>query len=173
MSFLTCQGISRYFRTFFWHVDSVIWLGYKSAKNIAEIIPPFKHDSLLEEEFPSHISSKELLSTRLTTEKLWACKSSSRHWTARPSYWIWILQTPLGTSRSGFKIRKECLLTSSVWSSRASNWKMSEHWGTTTFDRSPLYTWFFDYDDWCRVLVFQAEMILSATCDRADGSSFQ
>lgn len=75
------------------------------------------------------------------------CKFSWRPWRVRLSPWRWSLQTPLTMSSKRSRIRRESHLISRDWSLPVSSWRMAELCLTTTFKRSQLFTWSWDWEE--------------------------
>jgi len=74
------------------------------------------------------------------------CKSSSRPWLVKPSLLMLSQLTPSKTSKLRSRTRKVFLQTNKDLSSLVSNLRMEEHFLTTTFKKSLLFTWFLDLE---------------------------
>merc|ERR1711935_1090714 len=92
------------------------------------------------EHWPTTTSKKNPLSTWCSDSEV-ECKSSSRPCPARPSLSMSNHRTQLKTSKQKSKTKRVSHPISKDSFSPENNWKMAEHWPTTTSRKSPLSTW--------------------------------
>ena len=114
-----------------------------------ESLPINKDSSLLENNWKTaELSLTTIFKKNQLSTWFWdweeECRFSSKHWLERLLLLTLNLQTLLKTSKLRSKIRKVSHPINKDSSSLGSNWKMEEHWVTTTSRRNPLFTWSWD-----------------------------